>query len=152
MNLKVTIQGLDKFADGIKRAPQLTVNELSKAVYKSIGTINTNAVKEAPANKQIGQGARLKQQIKFRMISKLAGVVEAFSPYAIFVHEGTRPHTIVPVYKKVLANKRTGEIFGKLVHHPGTKPNPFMERAIKNSAKKIEEFFSTALQNVLKAI
>lgn len=152
VSIIVRIDGLDAFADGIKRMPQQTVNELSKAVYKSLGTIESQAKKEAPANKGISTGNTLRQNIKARMTSKLAGEVVAGRSYAIFVHEGTRAHTIVPVFKKVLANKRTGEIFGTLVHHPGTRPNPFFQRAIQNSIKKIEGFFGQALQNVLNML
>lgn len=152
VSIVVKIEGLDEFAQGIKRAPQQTTNEISKAIYKSLGTIESQAKKEAPANKGISTGNTLRQNIKARMTSKLAGEVVASRPYAIFVHEGTHPHTIVPVNKRVLANKRTGEIFGKLVHHPGTRPNPFFERAIQNSIRKIEEFFNQALQNVLKVL
>jgi hypothetical protein len=41
--------------------------------------------------------------------------------YAPFVEFGTAPHEIRPVNAKVLANKKTGQFFGTLVHHPGTK-------------------------------
>lgn len=151
VNLKVTITGLDKFAEGIKRAPQETVKELSKAVQKSVLTIQNQALKEAPVNKSFG-GGNLRQNIKSRMISRLSGVVEALAPYSVYVHEGTRPHEIRPVTKRVLANKRTGEFFGKLVHHPGTRPNPFFVRAIERSKNKIAEFFQTAMINVAKTL
>src|ERR1700684_758693 len=44
--------------------------------------------------------------------------------YAPFVEFGTAPHIIRPVKARVLANKETGQFFGTLVHHPGTKANP----------------------------
>jgi HK97 gp10 family phage protein len=152
VNIAVKIEGLDEFAEGIRRAPQQTTSELSKAINKSLLTIESQAKKEAPANKGISTGNTLRQNIKARMTSKLAGEVVASRPYALYVHEGTRPHIIVPVYKKVLANKRTGEFFGTLVHHPGTRPNPFFERAIRNSTRMIEQFFNQALQNVIKVL
>lgn len=54
------------------------------------------------------------------------------TPYAIFVHEGTKPHIIRPKNKKGLANKKTGAFFGKEVHHPGTKANPYLKKAVDN--------------------
>ncbi len=152
VSIVVKIEGLDEFAEGIKRAPAQTTNELSKAINKSLLTIENQAKKEAPANKGISTGNTLRQNIKARMTSKLAGEVVAARPYALFVHEGTRPHIIVPVTKRVLANKRTGEFFGTLVHHPGTRANPFFQRAIQNSMRRIEEFFNQALQNVIKVL
>lgn len=60
---------------------------------------------------------------------------------AVFLEEGTRPHTIRPRNKSVLswpasssgrrlsgrARTNSGRrIFAKVVHHPGTKPAPFL--------------------------
>src|ERR1039458_8035668 len=50
--------------------------------------------------------------------------------YAPYVEFGTGPHEIKAVNKRVLANVQTGQIFGPLVHHPGTKANPFLERIV----------------------
>lgn len=72
--------------------------------------------------------------------------------YAGFVEFGTRPHEIRPVTKKVLANRKTGQIFGKLVHHPGTRPNPFMERIIDSAKPEIDNLFKTALEKITQAI
>lgn len=58
-------------------------------------------------------------------------------PYAGFVEFGTAPHEIRPIRARVLAFKGVGSemVFAPLVHHPGTKPNPFMHR----TAEQIEE-------------
>lgn len=144
------IKGMDEFLSDIKRAPDEAGRELSKAVNKSIVEIASRAKKEAPANKGISTGNTLRQNIKERMVGQLRGEVVADRPYAIYVHQGTRPHIIVPIRRKVLANKRTGEFFGKRVRHPGTKPNPFFERAFERSSAGIEKFFNTAMDNLLK--
>lgn len=148
--IKVTIQGLDQFEKAVARAPQETLKELSKAVRKSVLTIQSNALKEAPVNKSYG-GGNLRQNIR-AAVSGISGTVTSYAPYSIFVHEGTRPHIIVPVNKKVLANKRTGQFFGRLVHHPGTKPNQFFIRAIQRSAQSIEKFFGDALVASLRLL
>lgn len=49
--------------------------------------------------------------------------------YAKFVYFGTKPHVIKPKKMKALANKKSGQIFGKSVNHPGTKANPYIEKA-----------------------
>jgi gp27 len=51
------------------------------------------------------------------------------APYAKFVYFGTRPHVIKPKKMKALANKKSGQIFGKSVNHPVTKANPYFEKA-----------------------
>ena len=51
------------------------------------------------------------------------------APYAIFVHEGTKPHEIRPKNKQALKTP-----FGarKKVNHPGTKANPYLKKAVDN--------------------
>lgn len=149
--IQVKINGLEDFRDAMKRAPQETATQISRAINKSILTVQNQAMKEAPVNKQTG-GGNLRQNIRAGMVGRFRGIIEARAPYSIFVHEGTAPHDIRPVNKKVLANKRTGQFFGKLVHHPGTRANPFLLRALQNSIYKIEQFFNTALTNSLKSM
>lgn len=51
------------------------------------------------------------------------------APYAKFVHEGTKPHIIKAKKMKALANKKSSQVFGKKVNHPGTKANPYLHKA-----------------------
>ncbi len=151
LNITITIEGLEQIKKGLAAAPLLTVNEMSKAVEKSLNEIRNQALKEAPVGQQ--GGGNLRQNIRpVRMITKLLGEVLSAAGYSVYVHEGTRPHIIRVVNKKVLANKRTGEFFGEVVNHPGTKPNPFITRAMEKSKAKVEQYFKEAMINILKNI
>ena len=150
MEIKVKIDGLDDLLAAAKRAPKVAVGEISKAVQKSVGTVHSAALREAPVNRQQG-GGTLRQMINQRFTSKLSGEIESRANYSVYVHEGTRPHEIRIRNKRVLANKRTGQIFGKRVMHPGTKANPFMERALKKSQGKVNGYFKKATENILKS-
>jgi len=69
--------------------------------------------------------------------------VQALAPYAVFVDKGTAPHEIRPVNASVLAFEAAGEmVFTRLVRHPGTKPNPFMERAAEDTRSKAKAGFA----------
>jgi HK97 gp10 family phage protein len=70
--------------------------------------------------------------------------IEVLVPYAMYVVKGTRPHVIRPVNASVLAFEAPNGkmVFTRLVRHPGTKPNPFMERAAENARNKAEEVFA----------
>ena len=70
--------------------------------------------------------------------------IKAFASYAVHVEKGTAPHEIRPVRASVLAFKaRSGDmVFTRLVRHPGTKPNPFMQRAVDKAREKVEEIFA----------
>jgi hypothetical protein len=75
--------------------------------------------------------------------------VEAGADYASYVEFGTRPHIIVPRYAKVLAwggsRRQTGSLrsgseatmFAMRVHHPGTRPIPFLAPAADQAVKEI---------------
>jgi HK97 gp10 family phage protein len=152
INISVKIDGLERFKTALERAPELTVVEVSKAIQKSLVTIITQAKKEAPVNKGFG-GGTLRQQISRMPImeTRLRGKVESLAPYSGYVEGGTQPHIIRVKNKKILANKRMGKFFGEHVHHPGTRANPFFERAVTKSKNKIDGFFSKALENITKS-
>jgi hypothetical protein len=83
------------------------------------------------------------------MLNKLSGVVQALSPYAIYVLEGTKPHWIEGnnyLWWKGARHPVTH------VFHPGTKPNPFFDRAIKKTIPKIQEYMAEALQNIINTL
>lgn len=70
--------------------------------------------------------------------------IQALAPYAVYVVKGTAPHEIRPVNASCLAFKAAGGgmVFTRLVRHPGTKPNPFMQRAADETLAKVEETFA----------
>ena len=74
---------------------------------------------------------RLSQSIVKRFYDSPEGftvVIAALQPYAVFVHEGTKPHDIRPVKAKSLRWFGTdgNPIFAKVVHHPGTPARRFL--------------------------
>lgn len=62
----------------------------------------------------------------------LQGVIVCDHPAVRFVLDGTRPHLIRPRRAKALRFEVGGEVvFTRLVRHPGTRPNPFLQRALR---------------------
>lgn len=64
--------------------------------------------------------------------------------YAEFVHEWTKPHIIMPKFKKSLHwidSKTNEDRFAKLVHHPWYKWNPFFTKAVENKKSQILQRF-----------
>lgn len=149
VKVSVTIKNLDAIRLAYKLSPGKMQSELHRAVEKTTLKIESQAKKEAPVNKQSG-GGNLRQSIRSGMTGLASGFVEVGANYGIYVHEGTRPHQIRAVRAKVLANKRTGDVFGRVVNHPGTKANPFLERAVEKVEKDIDGYFISAVQNVFK--
>lgn len=151
--IKITIEGADKMRAALKKGSTIAPGYISRALDSSIKIVESNAKREAPVNRSPGiTGGNLRQSISSRMASSFSAVVSVGVAYAVAVHEGTRPHVIRPVVKRALANIRTGQFFGKIVHHPGTRANPFLQRAVDNSESYIKEQFQKAVENIKTAI
>lgn len=148
-NVTIKIKNINEIVKAWRNAPGKLKKEIHVAVAKTVLKIENQAKREAPVNKQSG-GGNLRQSISSRMTGTASGVVEVNASYALFVHEGTRPHTIRVQNRRVLANKRTGQIFGRTVNHPGTRANPFLQRAVDESEKDIDDYFISAVNNIFK--
>jgi hypothetical protein len=48
--------------------------------------------------------------------------------YGPYVNNGTRPHIIRSKGPWPLRNPETGQVFGQVVHHPGTTAQPFVQQ------------------------
>lgn len=101
---------------------QLAVHAKTGALERSLGK------KRIPFGWEIGHDSRV-------------------APYARFVHDGTRPHLILPKKKKALRWASDGKFFfsKKGVRHPGTKPDRWMDRAAAMAPK----IFEQQLQRIL---
>ncbi len=145
MKIRVEVN-TDELMKAVKAEPIIASQEIQKAVNKSAIKVLQIAQKEAPVKTH-----HLVQRIKARF-EPLVGIVESLAQYSVFVHEGTRPHIILPVRKKALANVKRGLMFGRKVNHPGTSPNRFMLRSIKKAIPSIERYFEQAVENIVKKI
>ena len=90
-----------------------------------------------------GKTGRLAASVYKEVLSGEARVGAAAS-YAVFVEKGTAPHEIRPVNASVLvfAVPGGGVVFTRLVRHPGTRPNPFIQRAADEARDRAEEVFA----------
>ncbi len=79
----------------------------------------------------------------YKQVSDSEGVVGVAASYARVVVEGTAPHEIRPANGEVLAFMVAGKmVFTPIVHHPGTKPNPFMQNALEEAQSKVDVTFA----------
>lgn len=64
------------------------------------------------------------------------GIVICDHPASVFVLRGTKPHIIKPKKPKgrlVFTPRGSGtKVFARLVHHPGTKANNFLLKALRS--------------------
>ncbi|GIV00846.1 MAG: hypothetical protein KatS3mg014_2544 [Actinomycetota bacterium] len=79
----------------------------------------------------------LVERIDFRREQGPAWVVFADQAYALAHHEGTRAHVIFARRKRALAFQVGGRwVVVRVVHHPGTRPNPYLREALEHVAAR----------------
>jgi HK97 gp10 family phage protein len=149
VEISIKIENIDKIKRTFLLFPNKMIIGLNKAIQASVLKVESETKKEAPVNKQ-PSGGNLRQSIRSGVSGLGSGFVIVNAQYGLYVHEGTRPHVIRIVNKRVLANKRTGQFFGTKVNHPGTRANPFLQRAVDNSNVFIQEQFNKALDDAIK--
>lgn len=80
---------------------------------------------------------RMGDQIRTRVEGRgrdVVGIVSSHHAATVFVVHGTRPHVIRPVERTVLRFTVGGQVvYARVVHHPGTRPNPFLLEALRSA-------------------
>jgi hypothetical protein len=79
-------------------------------------------------------------------------VIKPNVSYAAFVEKGTSPHLILPLSASCLAfESGTGEtVFASFVFHPGTKPNPFVNRSANETRVQAAKIFDDVWKQEVK--
>jgi len=147
--IKIEIQGLKELQQSLRDYPKISAPILQRAV-KAVPTI---LLKHTTRETVPWRTGNLAQTFGW----EVGQFWSRFFPkanYAVHVEFGTKPHVIL--YTKPgrggLYNKDTGQGFGRRVNHPGTRPNPFMERIVKDSEGEINKTFLTAIDLINKEI
>ena len=113
---------------------------------------------EAP----VGQGeraGRLRDAIRYeRQVNLGEGLVtlrfDSHTPYTKYVIDGTRPHLITAKAARALhwVDASGRDQFRRSVKHPGTKPNPFPERAVFPLTGVLHEKFRAAIEAGMEGV
>ncbi len=126
--------------DGIRK-------QVKRANREHLSRVVSEAVDDQKSESPVDQGD-LKASHRSEKISDLsynvgpdATLLELSrgTDYAPFVYYGTRPHLISVKNANVLTDGNT--FFGKVVKHPGTKANKWLDRATKKTRAKIQELY-----------
>lgn len=143
--ISINVTGVDQVRAMLQRiGPALSGQALASTALDIEHYIEQEAAKH---NKK---GALVRSIYKTRMAdgSWELGHDPRVAPHALFVHWGTKKHDIRPKNKKTLRWASGGAFhFAKVVHHPGNKPDKWLERAA-TAAPQI--FASHVAQQVAK--
>lgn len=148
MQTSVEIEGLDKLQAALRAAPRIVEPILQKAVESGIAEVQKKATKGVLPWKT----GMLTQSFGLGLvIGRLFAKVGPTVAYAIFVHEGTSPHVILPKNGKALFWRGAAHPV-RSVNHPGTRPNRFMPKIAEQAKDAVTGHFKTALERITQAI
>jgi hypothetical protein len=162
MELSIDLEGFDKLAEALRRAPEIVAQELNAFVHASVSLMVTEVQERTPVNKNPNAETHgnLRKSITGQVllgvtpagqlgVSTVQGVVGTVTPYAIPVELGTKPHVIVAKNKKAL---HFGNITVKSVNHPGTKPVGMFKEALDANQGELQKQLAATVDRILERI
>ena len=138
IGLRVNVKGLPELEARLTRMDE-RLRYAPRNVIDQVGRAWLEAMK-ADAPRRSGRMAdSLQFVLGARQATFSTGSFEGVD-YTPFVIDGTRPHVILPRRARHLRFVIGGRvIFARRVRHPGTRPNPFPQRALERIFGRVEE-------------
>ena len=146
--MEIRIEGLDKFIASMAAAPDAVFKRLKSEMKIQLQLIQDVAKSQHNYHSRTGS---LQRDLDITVDqSGLSGTIrlDTALPYAASIHDGSRPHKILPKGKflKFVPKGGNNFVFSKGVNHPGTKPDPFLY----NAAAKQEPDFINGMEAALR--
>jgi len=147
--INVKIVNLPQIRSAFRAAPASMTKNLNIAIKKGILFIAGESAKRTPVRTGNLRASHFRSEsLEFR---NLYGKLQPSPRYAVFVHEGSKPHIIEARNKKALYWPGAAHPV-KRVFHPGSKANPFLARAVTASQNQVDKFFIEAVDSTLNDI
>lgn len=144
MALRVTVElaNASQVKQALRRYPIRARKELSLAVMDAARILEADV---ANSQKTPVDTGRMVQSVGSRRVNLLTAMMFVATDYAVFVHEGTRPHDVnSPVFIQGVGWRYIGR-------HKGTKAQPFVEWALRDGAqRKIDDRMVQAVERAIR--
>lgn len=149
MSVDITVEGLEELKKWIDKYPQISRKEVDTAFLRSLTRIWGEEKKEAP----FGVSGELRDRWSIER-SPFEARFKADTEYALYVHEGTKPHFPPREYLEPWANKHGIPVFlvQMAIAKKGTKANKFLDRAVKNAEGGVNTELAAALERIVSAV
>jgi hypothetical protein len=146
MDFEISIPNLSQLVARLQQAPSIAAPILQRALSASQAILAKYTTKDTVP----WRTGFLVQTFRAEVTT---GMLRWFptANYAPYVEFGTKPHVIEPREKKALYWPGADHPV-KRVNHPGTAPNPFMERIVQAATPDINATFGSALTQIITAI
>lgn len=145
LQISIEVQGLDQLVAQFSRSPDIVAKHTAKALMEAAIFTQGKIRDETPVFED-----RLRNSIMFARLGAFSVRVYTNVKYAVYVHEGTRPHAAPMEPIKRWADKKgipAGAVWWQIFHH-GTKANPFFKRGASKAEPGINRIFDKTLDRV----
>ena len=137
-----------------ERAPEVISTELKSELGQGLRSIQADAREN---HRFVRKSGNLQKAILWETASTgLEGTIrieESKAPYGAAVHDGSRAHIITPKKAKILHFVSGGkEVFARIVHHPGTKPDQFVYQAVERQKPLLRQRLDGAIKRAFQMI
>lgn len=126
--------GLSSTTTGLRKLTQWRFRTVATAWADELEPLILERLRDAAPVGKGPEAGRLRDSMRGRRQFTATGLRLEFrsdASYVSFVLKGTKAHVIRPRSAKVLYwQDGGGGHFARMVHHPGTKANPFVSRAV----------------------
>ena len=136
-------RGIEQLLDKFGNISARIESEINQVVSIAVRDIHERALDEHKWISRTGETER--DGIK-RSVEGLVGTVELATNVAVYLHEGTKAHEIMPRNKMALRFPLAGNfVFSRRVYHPGTAKDPFLYNAAEYLEAEIISRFDKAI-------
>lgn len=140
ISYSVDSSALQRLEANMRKYPALSKVHFGQAIVAATVEIHKKAIRGIVPWKT----GTLVRTFSFNAVaSQLMGKVFPTRDYALYVHEGTRPHVIMPKNKKALWWMGARHPM-RSVRHPGTAGNPFLPRMVDAAMGNVNRIFERA--------
>lgn len=141
--VEIELLGAKQLQEALKKYPKISEPIFQKAIVATQFLLTKHNLANDPTPYRTGN---LLQTFRYK-IGRLEGAYVPSARYAIFVHEGTRPHMILPTNRRALYWPGAQHPV-RSVRHPGTKANRFMDAIKDKATADIQKLFTQALDMI----
>jgi hypothetical protein len=146
MDFQIVIAGIAELTARLSQSPKIVAPILQRALSASQAILAKHTTKDTVPWRT---GFLVQTFSAMMEVGKLHWYPTA--SYARFVEFGTAPHTILPKNGRALMWPGADHPV-RIVHHPGTRANPFMERIVASAQEDINAQFGMALTQITAAL
>lgn len=161
-DLDIKGKGFNSALQNLANYDQIATQENRKAMNKSVQLVGRLAKKEAPVGAVGELRAKIHGEVRHAGPGQVVGVVGSYAPHGQVVEEGADPFwpniagLALWVLRKLRVNRKQLQsvtyLVARAISRSGLKAQPYLETGFKEAKEKIQGYFETALEKIVRRL